>query len=108
MRPRYPGVAPAKDDWVPPQPSSKPHPEPLSAEYFDRWYAVEAADTAVTEIMRRHLGFPPDLLVGVATADAIPEIMGTFQLRPGASLADLACGRVLRAADRGGHRCQAH
>lgn len=68
-------------------------PKPLSAGYFDGWYADKAASTAVREVMNRHLGFPPELLAGVVPAEAVPEITAELRLKPGDMLADLACGR---------------
>jgi SAM-dependent methyltransferase len=68
-------------------------PEPRSAEYFDGWYANQAAMPAVGEIMNRHMGFPPGTRAGVVPAEAIPELAGALRLRPGSTLLDLACGR---------------
>lgn len=68
-------------------------PKPRSAEYFDGWYADKAASPVVQEVMNRHLGFPPQLRAGVVPAEAIPEITAELRLKPGDSLADLACGR---------------
>ena len=48
---------------------------------------------AVNEIMNRHTGFPPGTRAGVVPAEAIPELAGELQLRPGSTLLDLACGR---------------
>ncbi|HWG15808.1 MAG TPA: methyltransferase domain-containing protein [Streptosporangiaceae bacterium] len=68
-------------------------PKPLSAEYFDGWYADQAATQVVAGIMNRHMGFPPDLRAGVVPAEAIPELAEALRLRPGGVLLDLACGR---------------
>lgn len=68
-------------------------PKPLSAEYFDGWYADKAASSPVREVMNRHLGFPPEFLAGIVPAEAIPELTAGLRLRPGGMLADLACGR---------------
>jgi SAM-dependent methyltransferase len=68
-------------------------PKPLSAEYFDGWYADQAAMPAVAEIMNRHVGFPPGTRAGVVPAEAIPELTEELRLRPGSTLLDLACGR---------------
>jgi SAM-dependent methyltransferase len=68
-------------------------PKPLSAEYFDGWYADQAAMPTVAEIMNRHTGFPPDMRAGVVPASAIPELAEELRLRPGSTLLDLACGR---------------
>ena len=68
-------------------------PKPLSAEYFDGWYANQAAMQTVAEIMNRHMGFPPGTRAGVITAEAIPELADELRLKPGSTLLDLACGR---------------
>ena len=68
-------------------------PKPLSAEYFDGWYADQAAIPTVAEIMNRHTGFPPGTRAGVVPAEAIPELAEELRLRPGSTLLDLACGR---------------
>jgi SAM-dependent methyltransferase len=68
-------------------------PKPRSAEYFDGWYANQAATPTVAEIMNRHMGFPPDTRAGVVAAEAIPELTKELRLRPGNTLLDLACGR---------------
>jgi SAM-dependent methyltransferase len=67
--------------------------KPRSAEYFDGWYADQAATPAVAEIMNRHMGFPPDTRAGTVPAEAIPELAEELRLRPGSTLLDLACGR---------------
>jgi SAM-dependent methyltransferase len=68
-------------------------PKPRSAEYFDGWYANQAAMPTVAEIMNRHTGFPPGTRAGVVPAEAIPELTEELWLRPGSTLLDLACGR---------------
>jgi SAM-dependent methyltransferase len=68
-------------------------PKPRSAEYFDGWYANQAAMPAVAEIMNRYMGFPPGTRAGVVAAEAIPELAGELRLGPGSTLLDLACGR---------------
>ncbi|MGH3394929.1 MAG: GNAT family N-acetyltransferase, partial [Streptosporangiaceae bacterium] len=68
-------------------------PKPRSAEYFDGWYASQAAMPTVAEIMNRHMGFPPDTRAGVVIAEAIPELAAELRLAPGSTLLDLACGR---------------
>jgi SAM-dependent methyltransferase len=68
-------------------------PKPRSAQYFDGWYADQAAMPAVAEIMNRHMGFPPETRAGTVPAEAIPELAGELRLRPGSTLLDLACGR---------------
>jgi SAM-dependent methyltransferase len=64
-----------------------------SAEYFDGWYANQAAMPTVAEIMNRHMGFPPATRAGVVPAEAIPELTEELRLRPENTLLDLACGR---------------
>jgi SAM-dependent methyltransferase len=68
-------------------------PKPRSAEYFDGWYADQAATLVVAEIMNRHMGFPPGTRAGVVPAEAIPELAEGLRLRPRSTLLDLACGR---------------
>jgi SAM-dependent methyltransferase len=68
-------------------------PKPLSAEYFDGWYADQAATRVVAEIMNRHMGFPPGTRAGTVPAEAIPELAEALRLSPGSTLLDLACGR---------------
>jgi SAM-dependent methyltransferase len=68
-------------------------PKPRSAEYFDGWYADQAARPAVAEIMNRYMGFPPETRAGVVPAEAVPELAGELRLGPGGTLLDLACGR---------------
>jgi SAM-dependent methyltransferase len=66
---------------------------PRSAEYFDGWYADQAAAPTVAEIMNRHMGFPPGTRAGVVVAEALPELTEELRLRPGSTLLDLACGK---------------
>ena len=68
-------------------------PRPLSAEYFDGWYADQAAAQVVAEIMNRHMGLPPGTRAGTVPGEAIPELAEELRLRPGSMLLDLACGR---------------
>jgi SAM-dependent methyltransferase len=68
-------------------------PKPLSAEYFDGWYADQAATQVVAEIMNRHMGFPPGSRAGTVPAEAIPELAEELRLSPESTLLDLACGR---------------
>jgi SAM-dependent methyltransferase len=68
-------------------------PKPLSAEYFDGWYADQSATRIVAEIMNRHMGFPPGSRAGTVPAEAIPELAEELRLSPGSTLLDLACGR---------------
>jgi SAM-dependent methyltransferase len=65
----------------------------LSAEYFDDWYAHQAAMPTVADVMNRHTGLPPGTLGGVVPVQAIPELTAELRLRPGGTLLDLACGR---------------
>lgn len=66
----------------------------LSAEYFDGWYANMVDSRAGDEIMRRHLGLPPDLLsTSLLSWDGIAEVVDALRLSPGRRLLDLACGR---------------
>ena len=67
--------------------------KPRSAEYFDGWYADQTAAPTVSEIMDRHMGFPPGTRAGVVAAEAIPELAGELRLGPGSTVLDLACGR---------------
>jgi SAM-dependent methyltransferase len=69
-------------------------PRPLSAEYFDDWYASKGVAPAVAEITNRHMGLPADLSAGVVAAEAIPELITGLRLKPGGTLLDLACGRA--------------
>jgi hypothetical protein len=84
-------------------------PKPLSAEYFDGWYADQAATQVVAEIMNRHMGFPPDTRAGTVPGEAIPELAEALRLWPGSTLLDLACGRgaygllITRQAGPGWH-----
>jgi hypothetical protein len=61
-------------------------PKPLSAEYFDGWYASQAATQVVAGIMNRHMGFPPGTRAGMVHAGAIPEPAEALRLRPGSRL----------------------
>jgi SAM-dependent methyltransferase len=69
-------------------------PPPASAEYFDGWYAAMAASPRKDEIMQRHLGLPPHLLVtSSVTWSGIAEVVELLGVGPGSRLLDLACGR---------------
>src|SRR6202007_3107487 len=68
-------------------------PKPLSAEYFDGWYADQAAMPTVAEIMNRHMGFPRGRRAGVVPAEAVPELAEELRLKSGGTLLDIACGR---------------
>jgi SAM-dependent methyltransferase len=69
-------------------------PEPLSAGYFDEWYADKAATPTVAEITNRLMGLPADLSAGVVPGDAIAGLLAALRLRPRDTLLDLACGRA--------------
>jgi SAM-dependent methyltransferase len=69
-------------------------PPPLSAEYFDGWYADMARSPVRDEILQRHLGLPPHLLsTGVLGWEGLGEVIAALRLSPGDPLLDLACGR---------------
>src|SRR5215469_7463589 len=68
-------------------------PKPLSAQYFDGWYADRVATPTVDEMMSRHMGFAPGIRAGTVPAEAIPELTGELRLAPGSTLLDIACGR---------------
>jgi SAM-dependent methyltransferase len=64
------------------------------AAYFDDWYADMARSSAKDELLQRHLGLPPELLVTNAIPwTAIPDLVAALDLEPGGRLLDLACGR---------------
>ena len=64
------------------------------AQYFDGWYADMAVSRAKDEILRHHLGLPPQLLsTSFLPWDGIAEATDTLGLAPGTTLLDLACGR---------------
>jgi SAM-dependent methyltransferase len=83
-------------------------PAPLSAEYFDSWYANMASSGSSDEIQQRHLGLPAHLLsTSLLTWDGIGEVTQALQLAEGSTLLDLACGRGgygLEVARRSGSR----
>lgn len=67
---------------------------PLSAAYFDGWYAQMARFPAKDEIQRRHLGLPVHVpSTGSLTGSGIGEVGAALRLPPGGALLDLACGR---------------
>jgi SAM-dependent methyltransferase len=69
-------------------------PAPLSAEYFDSWYASMARSGISDEIQQRHLGLPAHLLsTSLLTWDGIGEVTQALQVAEGGTLLDLACGR---------------
>jgi len=57
-------------------------PEPLSAGYFDEWYADKAATPTVAEITNRLMGLPADLSAGVVPGDAIAGLLAAFGCAP--------------------------
>lgn len=70
-------------------------PAPLSAEYFDNWYANMASSGVSDEIQQRHLGLPADLLsTSLLTWDGIADVTQALQLTRAGTLLDLACGRA--------------
>lgn len=65
-----------------------------SAEYFDGWYRHMAAPGVRNAMFRRHLGLPAHLLsTSLLTWDGIADVVDALDVRPGARLLDLACGR---------------
>ena len=69
-------------------------PAPLSAQYFDGWYADMAGSSAKDEVMRRHLGLPPYLQsTSLLGWEGIGEVTEALRLSSGDILLDLACGR---------------
>lgn len=69
-------------------------PAPISAEYFDRWYADMASSGTSDEIQQRHLGLPARLLsTSLLTWDGIAEVTQALQPTGDSTLLDLACGR---------------
>jgi len=83
-------------------------PPPLSAEYFDSWYADRASCGISDEVQQRHLGLPAHLLsTSLLTWDGLGEVTQALQLAGGGTLLDLACGRGgygLEVAGRTGAR----
>jgi SAM-dependent methyltransferase len=71
-----------------------PDPVPLSAEYFDGWYADMAVSTAKDEIQQRHLGLPRHLLAtSTLPWSGLDDVVAALRLQPGDVVLDLACGR---------------
>jgi SAM-dependent methyltransferase len=67
---------------------------PLSAAYFDGWYAQMARFPAKAEIQQRHLGLPSHVpSTGSLTGTGIGEVCAALRLSPGGTVLDLACGR---------------
>ena len=72
----------------------EPDPPPLSAGYFDHWYADMTGSPVKDEIQQRHLGLPPRLLsTSLLGWDGIAEVTAALGLAAGDTLVDLACGR---------------
>jgi SAM-dependent methyltransferase len=67
---------------------------PLSAAYFDGWYADMAKAPVKDEIQQRHLGLPQDVLsTSLLPWEGVREVATLLGLSPGDTLLDLACGR---------------
>jgi len=67
---------------------------PLSAAYFDAWYADMDRSPVKDQIQRRHLHLPPHLSsTSSLTGDGLDEVCAALRLLPGNVLLDLACGR---------------
>jgi SAM-dependent methyltransferase len=69
-------------------------PPPPDAAYFDEWYSNLDGSTAHSDVARRTLGLPPELeSTSLLSWDGIADVVAALDLRPGAVLVDLACGR---------------
>ena len=67
---------------------------PLSAGYFDGWYADMVESPRKDDIVRRHLGLPSYLQsTSVLPWDGIADVVTALRLPAGGTLLDLACGR---------------
>jgi SAM-dependent methyltransferase len=67
---------------------------PLTATYFDRWYADMVGSPVKDDIQQRHLGLPADLLsTSLLSWEGIAEVVAELRLSDGDTLLDLACGR---------------
>lgn len=67
---------------------------PLSARYFDGWYADMVGSPRKDDIVRRHLGLPPYVQsTSVLPWAAIDDVVTALRLPAGGILLDLACGR---------------
>jgi SAM-dependent methyltransferase len=67
---------------------------PVTAQYFDGWYADMVGSPAKDRLMQRHLGLPAGLLsTSLLSWAGIAEVVATLALSPGDTLLDLACGR---------------
>ncbi len=78
------------------------------AEHFDAWYATLATSPAREDVVRRHLGLPPLLLVtGLVPWSGLGDVTTSLRLVRGEVLLDLGCGRGgygLAVAERTGCR----
>ena len=84
---RLDGLVAGDTGWVGARP-------PLSAAYFDGWYAQMARFPAKDEIQQRHLGLPAHVpSTSSLTGAGIGEVSAALRLAPGGTLLDLACGR---------------
>jgi SAM-dependent methyltransferase len=62
--------------------------------HFDEWYAAMAHSSAKDDLVRRHLGLPPEMLSSSLLGwDGVEEITRALRLETGQVLLDLACGR---------------
>lgn len=67
---------------------------PISAEYFDEWYANIVRSPALDAVAMRTLGLPPELeSTSLLSWDGIADVTEALGLGEGAVLLDLACGR---------------
>ena len=65
-----------------------------SSEAFDRWYADLRVSDDKDDLVRRHLGLPPELLsTSLVPWTGIDAVTTALRLVPGDVLLDLACGR---------------
>lgn len=65
-----------------------------SSEAFDRWYADLAVSRVKDDIVRRHLGLPPEMLsTSLVPWSGLEAITSSLRLVPEDVLLDLACGR---------------
>lgn len=67
---------------------------PLSAAYFDGWYAQMARFPAKDEIQQPHLVLPAHLpSISSLTGAGIGKVSAALRLSPAGTVLDLACGR---------------
>ncbi|ROR91361.1 class I SAM-dependent methyltransferase [Nocardioides aurantiacus] len=65
-----------------------------SSEAFDRWYADLAVSRVKDDLVRRHLGLPPEMLsTSLLPWSGLEAVTTSLRLVPGEVLLDLACGR---------------